>query len=253
MIHPFPLSADECRQMEAVLPPFVDGDASPSTAARVEAHLARCVECRAAVEAQRSVRALLVSRRASLMEPAPPMLAGSLRTALRRERDSSVARPRWSALAAAAAVVLAVTGGLVWGSGHSSVLLAAQLTLDHIKCFVIDGEDHDHPLTADQARAEWRDDFGPDVPVPSPTPDGRAKLVAVRECLYGDGWVPHALYRVDGQPVSVFVLSGRDASPSTIQAFGRRAQVLTSGNATYVVVAPAGIADVAEAVGLGAE
>ena len=43
---------DECRQIEALLPPFVDGAASAIQRDRVAGHLARCPACRRAVEAQ---------------------------------------------------------------------------------------------------------------------------------------------------------------------------------------------------------
>ncbi len=46
----FPTQPSDCRQMEAMLPPFVDGEATPSVAAVVEAHLTRCAACREAVD-----------------------------------------------------------------------------------------------------------------------------------------------------------------------------------------------------------
>ncbi|MEZ5292579.1 MAG: zf-HC2 domain-containing protein [Vicinamibacterales bacterium] len=243
--------AVDCRQIEAALPPFVDGEAQPATAAMVQAHLDACPACRRAAELQGAVRALLVSRRSTLADPLPD----GLRAAVERAAAPRPPRPaaRFTAFAAAAAVVLTAVAGLTWATGHSSVLLAAQLTLDHLKCFVIDGGD-DHPaLEADAAHARVRLLNGEDVDLPVPSAGGRARLVAVRECLYGDGWVPHALYRVDGQPVSVFVLGRRQAAAGTVAAFGRLARVVERAGTTYVVVAPAGATAVAAAVGLGAE
>ncbi len=240
--------------MEALLPPFVDGDASPRMAADIEAHLVGCTACREAVAAQRQVRALLVERRGRLAEAAPAGLAEHVRRAAAAGEASRP--PMWSqlsAFAAAAAVVLAVAGGLSWATARSSVLLAAQLTLDHLKCFVIDGDDHDHPMTADTAEASFHENFGMDVRLPVPPAADRAKLLSVRRCLFGDGWVAHALYRVDGAPVSLFVLAGRDASPADIQAFGRHAEIITTGQSTYVLVAPARVSGVAAAMGLEAE
>jgi hypothetical protein len=133
------------------------------------------------------------------------------------------------------------------------VLLSAQLTLDHIKCFVIDGDNHDHPMTADAAQAHFHQDFGMDVRLPVPPASSRAKLVSVRQCLYGEGWIAHALYRVDGEAVSLFVMRGRNASPADIDAFGRHTSVVTRGDSTYVLVAPARLPGVANAVGLETE
>ncbi len=244
----------DCRQMEALLPPYVDGDATPALCATVESHLARCAACREAVEAQRQVRTLLVSRRTSLAGPAPFGLAADVRRVVAaQEARRAPAWSRVSAFAAAAAVVLAVTGAFSWATGRSSVLLAAQLTLDHLKCFVIDGAEHDHPMTAAAAQVEFHDAFGMDVRLPEPPAGSHAKLVSVRQCLYGEGWIAHALYRVDGEPVSLFVLRGEPASPADVEAFGRHAEVISRGETTYVVVAPARLTGVAGAVGLEAE
>ena len=250
----FPSQAFDCRQMEALLPPFVDGEATPGVRAQVEAHLARCAECREAVAAQRAVRALLVSRRPWLAETAPAGLAADVRRVVSQQQARTT--PAWSrvsAFAAAAAVVLAMVGALSWATGRSSVLLAAQLTLDHLKCFMIDGDDHDHPMTADAAQAQFHQDFGMDVRLPVPPAQSPAKLVSVRQCLYGEGWIAHALYRVDGEAVSLFILRGHGSSPADVEAFGRHAEVITKGDSTYVLVAPARLSGVAGAVGLEAE
>lgn len=247
----FPSRDADCRQMEALLPPFVDGEASAASVAVVQSHLTGCAACRAAVTAQREVRQLLVSRRSALVGPLPPGLAADVHRVA--ASDSTTRRwPRWSAVAAAALVVVSVTGAAVVATGASSVVLAAQLTLDHLKCFVIDGDDHGHALSAAEGQTQFRDQFGMDVRLPAGSGDGRARLVSVRHCLYGEGWVAHALYRIDGEAVSVFVLDDPRRAAS-LDLFGRQAQVTTEHGATFVVVAPAGLARVAPALGLGAE
>ncbi len=249
-----PFQASDCRRMEAMLPPFVDGEATLSARTVIEEHLARCSECRAAAAAQRAVRELLVSRRARLAESAPTGLADDVqRIAAVQQAQTTPAWSRVSAFAAAAVVVLAVAGAFSWATGRSSVLLAAQLTLDHLKCFVIDGDDHDHPMSADEGQARLHEEFGLDVRLPVPAAESGAKLVSVRRCLYGEGWIAHALYRVDGQAVSLFVLRDQAASPVDIEAFGRHAEVISAGATTYVLVAPARLSGVAAAVGLEAE
>ncbi len=250
----FPTQPSDCRQMEAMLPPFVDGEATPSVAAVVEAHLTRCAACREAVTAQREVRALLVSRRAQLAGAAPAGLADDIRRVVASQQAST--RPVWSrvsAFAAAAAIVLAIAGAFSWATARSSVLLAAQLTLDHLKCFVIDGDDHDHPMTAAAAQARFHDEFGMDALLPVPPASGGAKLVSVRRCLYGEGWIAHALYRVDGAAVSLFVLNDQPQAAADIEAFGRHAEVISVGATTYVLVAPARLSGVAWSMGLEAE
>lgn len=251
----FPTHGEDCRQIEALLPPFVDGLAVPATRRQVSAHLERCPTCRRAADAQRAVRGLIVSRRASLGAVAPAALVAGVREVVVAEAVSTPRRA-WRpvpALAAAAALVLAVSGGVVWLTGHSSVLLAAQLTLDHLKCFVIDGDAHDTPVSPAEAAGQFKRDYGMTVELPVHGPDPtRARIVGVRQCLYGEGWVAHTLYRVDDQAVSLFVLPG-DAEPAQVQAFGRQAEVRRQGGATYVVVAPAGLSQVAAALGFEAE
>lgn len=251
----FPPRVPDCRRMESLLPPYVDGEGSPSDAALVEAHLAHCAECRQLVQQQREIRALLSSRRQSLCGPAPAGLESRVRGLAHGLTPS--AAPSWlhriSPLAAAAAVALALAGGLYWGTGQSSVLLAAQLTLDHIKCFMIDGDEDAHAMTADGAQVRLHEAYGLDVRLPSPRDDAGARLVGVRSCLYGEGFVAHVLYRVQGQPVSMFVMPGRDASAVDVAAFGRHAEVLTNHGVTYVLVAPAQLAGVASAIGLERE
>lgn len=251
----FPMRSQDCRQMKSLLPPFVDGETSPRDAALVEAHLARCTLCQQLMREQRDVRALLTSRRASLRGAAPCGLESRVRSLAGAERAS--ARTGWSRrfspLAAAAAVVLAIAGGLYWGTGQSSVLLAAQLTLDHIKCFIIDGDDHAQPMTADAGQVQLREAHGLEVSLPVPREGEGAHLVAVRRCLYGEGWVAHVLYRVHGEPVSMFVMPGRSATAMDVAAFGRHTEVVNKHGVTYVLVAPAQLAGVASAVGLEGE
>lgn len=246
--------ASDCRQMEALLPPYVDGEATAAVRARVDAHLAGCASCKESLAMQREVRALLVSRRVRLAEPMPAGLDADVRRVVAAGQPRvTPAWPRLSAFAAAAAVVLAVSGLFSVATGQSSVLLAAQLTLDHLKCFVIDGDEHDHPMTPAAGQAEFHQQFGMDVRLPVPPEASAAKLVSVRQCLYGEGWIAHALYRVDGEAVSVFVLRNHESAPADIEAFGRHAEVISRGATTYVLVAPARLSGVAGAVGLEAE
>ena len=250
----FPSKPIDCRQIEAILPPFVDGEASAGDAAVIHAHVARCAGCRQVVQEQRDVRALLTTRRASLREQAPAGLESAVRLAAAPAVAPAGAwSRRFSPLAAAAAVVLAVTGGLYWGTGQSSVLLAAQLTLDHIKCFMIDGDDHANAMTVDSAQVRLHESFGMEVRLPAPRADDGASLVGVRSCLYGEGWVAHVLYRVEGQPVSMFVMPRHRSSPVDVSAFGRHTQVLTRQGVTYVLVAPTQLTGVAAALGLERE
>jgi hypothetical protein len=245
----------DCRQIEALLPPFVDGDAVEHDAARVRAHLERCGVCRGACEAQRAIRQLLRGRRDALCAAAPEGLDFGVRSLAggRSSRSGLSVTGRLSALAAAAALVLALASALVWGTGRSSVLLATQLTLDHIKCFMIDGDDHGGHTSAAEAEVRMREQYGLTVRVPETSARDDVSLVAVRRCLSAEGVLAHVLYRYRGEPVSLFIVPGRDTAAADVDAFGRHAQVLVRGDMTYVIVAPARLSGVAAAIGLEAE
>ena len=60
-------------------------------------------------------------------------------------------------------------------------------------------------------------------------------------------------YRVENQPVSLFVMPDRQSAAADVAAFGRHAEVLTRNGVTYVLVAPARLRGVAAAVGLEAK
>jgi anti-sigma factor RsiW len=243
----------DCRQIEALLPPYVDGAGSQIERARVASHLERCPGCRQVAEAQRAVRQLLRARHTGLCGQAPPALTAHLRAAASAGAPLLGWRGRLSALAAAGVVVLAVVGAFAWTTGRSSALLAAQLTLDHIKCFMIDGDDHAEHLTADGAETRMLQAFGWSVPIPQPAARAEVHLVAVRRCLYGEGMIAHVLYRIGGAPVSLFVMPRTRATDGDVSAFGRHAEVIHRDGMSYVLVAPAELHGVAAAVGLEAE
>jgi len=81
-------------------------------------------------------------------------------------------------------------------TARSTVLLAAQLALDHLKCFVIDGEDA-APL----------------------------------------------LYRLDGVPVSLFIIPGLGRPATELSLLDHDEAVWNDGQRTYVLVARSGAHD----------
>lgn len=193
-----------CEQLEPLLAPYADGELPAAEQARVLAHLHICASCRRAVDIQQQVRETLSARRSGLADSAPPGLRTRLAARLAGER-APVVDPGWrtrlSAFAAAALVVLAVGAvALPIVTERSTVVLAAQMALDHLKCFTIDGHVHDEPITEADAEAELLREYGWQLDVP-PTlgPEG-GRLVAVRRCLYGDGRAAHLLYAWTARP-----------------------------------------------------
>jgi hypothetical protein len=124
---------------------------------------------------------------------------------------------------------------------RSTALLAAQLALDHLKCFTIDGDADGQPIEKTAAEATLRNDFDLSVTVPASAPSEGLALLAVRRCLYGDGRAAHVLYRVNGEPVSLFVLPGLTRPAAELSLFGHDEVVWTQGDRTYMLVARAGL------------
>ena len=236
-----------CQQIESLLPSFVDGVARPDETRVVEAHLSSCVACREAVAAQQAVRAVLQARALVLTLPAPP----GLRTRLAaRAADEAQGIPvlgwggRLTAFAAAAMVVLVVGSvALPVVTSRSTVLLAAQLVLDHLKCFTIDGDADTAPISAEQGAAILKSEYGYTFAVPQAAAAEGMRLVAVRQCLYGDGLAAHLLYRLDGAPVSLFVMPGLARPAAELDLFGQDQIVWNDGQKTYMLVGQAGAHD----------
>ena len=236
-----------CAQVEELLPRYVDGE-HVDTAAAIAAHIETCEACRASAHAQRAVRSVLRTRAAQLAPVAPP----GLRTRLIANLPQDIKAPgpidlswtgRLTAFATAAVVVLTLSAVLLpIATVRSTAVLAAQLALDHLKCFRIDGDADGQPIAKADAEATLLRDFDFSVSVPASLPSERLDLLAVRRCLYGDGRAAHLLYRVDGEPVSLFILPGLTRPAAELSLFGHDEVVWTQGDRTYMLVARAGLA-----------
>jgi anti-sigma factor RsiW len=237
-----------CREVEDTLPLYVDGVAGEQARA-IEAHLATCGACAELARAQSVARAVLKARGAQLSPIAPP----GLRTRLRAQMDArgpAVADPmlgwtgRFTAFAAAAMVVLTLGAVLLpVATIRSTALLAAQLALDHLKCFTIEGDADGEPIEKAQAEATLRREFDLTVVVPPSLAAENLELMAVRRCLYGDGRAAHLMYRLNGEPLSLFVVPGLTRPAEELSLFGHDQVVWTTGDRTYMLVARAGSRD----------
>jgi anti-sigma factor RsiW len=235
-----------CQQIESLLPPFVDGSASVEDARRVSIHVATCDECRRLADAQRVARTVLRARAHELSPMAPPGLrirVAAVSQSSPTQQESPGWRGRVSAFAAAVLIVL-TAGAILLPvlTTRSTVLLAAQLALDHLKCFMIDGDAASAPMTSAQAEETIRTLYQRSLKVPAGIETGMS-LVAVRKCLYGAGQAAHALYRMNGAPVSLFILPGLARPPSELGVLGHTEIVWSGGSNTYMLVAGAGVSD----------
>ncbi len=255
-----------CREVEDKLASYADGAANGNAAA-IAAHLETCDACRQAAHAQTVARTVLKARAAQLSPAAPPGLRTRIianmpgETGTARPRDLTTSRPptfaeatagkqdlawtgRLTAFAAAAMVVLTVGAVLLpVATIRSTTLLAAQLALDHLKCFTIDGDAGGAPIAKEQAETTLKQDFDLIVKVPPSLAAENLELLAVRRCLYGDGLAAHLMYRLDGEPVSLFVVPGLTRPAAELSLFGHDQVVWTQGDRTYLLVARGGARD----------
>lgn len=234
-----------CEEIAADLAAVVDGGATADQSARVTRHLASCAACRQAKQAQTTARTVLRARAAQLSVVAPPGLRTRIAATARAERPEAAGILGWgarlSAFSAAALVVIVLGAVLVPViTGRSTVVLAAQMALDHLKCFVIDGDGDGATISKADAEALLQREYGWTMSVPASSADVDLELVAVRHCLYGDGLAAHLLYRANGQPVSLFIMPDLVRPAAHLQVLGHDQVVWTAGDRTYMLVSAGG-------------
>jgi anti-sigma factor RsiW len=239
----------DCARIDALVTPFVDGELPPADAQVVSTHIAACPPCHAKEAAERAVRACVKARRAELTPTsAPPALkarCAMMKQAASRpagappvqRRPAATWRARLAPFALAATLVFAVGGAFLYQATRSSSrLLAAELTLDHEKCFRLNrllGTDH----SAERVEAAMASGFDWDVQLPDTSDHDDVALVGSRPCLSGEGKVAHIMYRHNGQPVSLFMLPGETRREQIVEVLGHQCRIWSSGDRTFVLVA----------------
>lgn len=233
----------DCRRIESLLPPYVDGDARASEAAEIERHLAGCEACRSSVVAQRSARYLLQARGRELAPPLPPGLRTRMLATLRPTTPASLGwGARASAFAAAAVILLAVIGGFELLSPRSNVLYAAQLAIDHVRCFVVEMAATEE-VQPDALEKTYAERYGWSVQIPPSNEMLGLRLVAARRCPFWLGRHAHALYRIGDREVSLYIDQGSTRSSDELHVLGHTQNIWQSGQASYALIArgvPAG-------------
>lgn len=234
-----------CDEIEPILAAYADQTAADGERLQVERHLHGCAPCRHALAVQTAMRQVLATHGRSAAAVAPPGLATRIAATLAAEQPAVLApgwRFRLSAFAAAALVVLALGAVAVPVlTGRSTVVLAAQLALDHLKCFLIEPHDHGEAVTVAEAEDELQSEYGWDLAVPATAGLPDSRLVAVRRCLYGEGRAAHLLYTVEGQPVSLFILSGVEHDAAELSLLGQDEVVWNRDGRTYLLVGASAI------------
>lgn len=229
----------KCEDLEPLFAPYAEGDALSGERAAVEAHLDRCPPCRERVAGERAVRDILAARRPGLRVCASLHLRAKCAAHAAPVRSTARAVRAWVPLSLAATLVLAVAGAFIFGLNDQVEALAAQLTLDHVRCFQFAPERLTHVDPAEAGRA-WAASQGWPLRVPASSPSAGLELLGVRRCLMSGGRVAHVLYTWHGEPLSVFVvprMMRRGQVNEIVEKFGHEAMVWSAGERTYVVLA----------------
>jgi anti-sigma factor RsiW len=232
---------DSCREINPLVTRVVDNEATDAERGRVDGHLRECPPCRLGLHAEREARQLVRDRADHLVGHAPLGLRAKC-TAARalvppvRRSVPLLSRARWP-VALAATLVLAVAGAAFYGLVvNPSKAVAAQLTLDHLKCFILFEEPAG--LVPSDVQAALKARHGIDIVLPAASASGGLTLVGGRRCLYLDGSLAHLLYRKGTVQVSLFVLPpGAKLSQTELEVLGHSAAAFTKDGRTWVVLA----------------
>lgn len=239
----------ECRRTMESLTAYADGLLRPEERGSVERHLAACPPCRRLAGFEQGGRQLLRHSAPGLRnEPLPPGLQSRCE-ALARARQASRAGlgalgPWWRVrlVPVLLTVVVMIFGASAFFSlatRRSDALLAAQLTADHSKCFKLFAPANGASADARTVEHIIAEQYGWNVHIPSSSLTDDIQLIGVRRCLYGDGLVPHVMYRVHGQDVSLFVLAGTERKADELVTLGHRSQIWSRDGTTFVLVSAA--------------
>ena len=237
-----------CQQIEPLFAAYVDDEAETAERATVDAHLRACPPCRDRIAGERAARDVLRARRTGLR----PCASSALRARCAAHgvspaiRSGLLSRRALIPLSLAAAVVLAVSSSLFF-FGNTVEVLAAQLAVDHVKCFQFAPDRGARPVRVDPLTEErsWETSYGWPLKVPASAASEELELIGVRRCLSSEGRVAHMMYRWHGQPLSVFVLNSRAGGTNqgqpeieeVVNKMGENTVIWSRGDRTYAVVA----------------
>jgi anti-sigma factor RsiW len=248
----------DCRNLEPLFAPYVDGDAEPQTRSAIDRHLVACPPCRDRVAAERAAREVLLARRQGLRACATQHLrsrCAAQRALAEPASASPAARPGFIRrtlipLSMAASLLLVVGAIFFFGLNRGVELLAAQLAADHVKCHWF--ADHDARPDPTLLSTEWKKDNGWPLKVPASTPELDLQLVGIRRCGSTEGPNAHILYNWRGTELSVYVMN-RESSratekPQFVTKVGEETVIWSEGGRTYAVVASGNRRDLAPLV-----
>jgi anti-sigma factor RsiW len=221
-----------CREVDSLVTPYVDGEVTAAERAMVEGHMAACPPCRQRADAEATARQTLRARGCPPCAP-PQLLSRCRKTTTPIGRLTCTYSP--ATLSIFAAAVLMAGGVSAYGvTRFSPTVLAAQLTLDHVKCFA--AHPSTQPVDARATEDQFAEDYGWRLHVPvAPASDGLT-LVGMRRCFCAEGTAAHVMYRYNGKPVSLYVLPDVTHPSATADVFGENAVIWADRDMTFVLL-----------------
>jgi anti-sigma factor RsiW len=237
----------DCTVIDPLVTPYVDGELPAADRATVEEHVRACPPCRSRVTAEQAVHGLIETRRPALCrDTAPARLharCAELAAAVPRApgHSAAIARPGWrtrlAPLGMAATLVLIVGAAFLYQlTERSNRVMAAELTADHVKCFMLNSA-LGTAQSAEDVERSMAAKFGWDAQLPDDPGRAGLELVGERTCLYGEGRVAHIMYHRGGRPVSLFMLPKDARQEEVVAALGHQAAIWSVGDRAFVLVA----------------
>jgi anti-sigma factor RsiW len=238
----------ECRRTTDRLAAYVDDLLPPAERAEVERHCSRCAPCREAAATEQAARTILRNRAATLRNPALPPGFRTRLEALAREHTAGVPSPwrrRLVPLSLTAGLALVAVVAVFWlAAQRSNTLFAAQLTADHAKCVREVGGPEAESADAPRLESLLSEQYGWDVHVPPSSAAVGVELIGARRCLA----VPHVVYRIGDQDVSLYMMEGVTRGEADVETLGYRSRVWSRGATTFVLVSSADAGELETAV-----
>jgi anti-sigma factor RsiW len=233
-----------CDTIDSLVTPYVDDELARPERAVVEDHLRACASCHQRVAVERETRRLIhVCKPALHRECASSMLRSRCAKAMTppasapTDRRAGAWRARLAPFALAASLVVLVGGAFLYQlTARSTMVMAAELTADHLKCFAVNDvlDTHESLPVVESSLAG---SFGWNARLPEDPERAGLELVGARQCLYAQGRVAHIMYRYRGRPVSLFMLPHVARTDTLTSVLGHECAVWSSGNRTFVLIA----------------
>ncbi len=224
-----------CRDIQPLITRYLDAEASDAERSVVADHLGGCSACRALAADEDAGRRIIRQRSAVCRVEAPAGLRERCRPPARTPAVSWFAirpMPVWAPIG----LVCAILGGGLVAAGRATTVFAAELALDHLKCFAL-FENASGPGDPGVIAERLKTDYGWTMAVPGASSSLGLRLVGGRRCFSTDGRVAHILYRHLGHPLSLFVIPRTTRASGQIAVAGHEAIMWSQRGNTYVVLA----------------